>query len=137
MTFESENYDIEAVRKITYDLPWTKAMPEKEKKRYFELLWNEYLNSDYFWVIESKTQGVVAHITIDADSEIEAHFYIHKSMTADLDGFGSQLLGKIVKYIKNDLSFDNLYVHLWDENDPSGRIYEEAGYEIDDGAVML
>ena len=42
MTFESENFkvreldkdDIEAVRKITYDLPWTKAMPEKEKKRY-------------------------------------------------------------------------------------------------------
>ena len=144
MNLESRDYlvrrvrvdDKDAICKIEFAMPWIKIIAEQYNV-YFEILWNTYLKSEDFWIIESKSLGTVAYIQVDPDSDEEAHLYIHFRDYTEVSGFGKQLLRKTIEYISQELGFTIFYVEMWDENDPSRHVFEEAGYEIEDGGLEI
>ena len=130
-----KDQDRDKIREIEFSMPWIRKMPDKDL--YFENLWNAYVESDCFWIVEHKMLGVVAYIELDKDTEREGHFYIHLQDPAKVIGFGEQMLDEVIADIGREHSISDLFIEMWDENDPSMQIYEEAGHKLHNGYLEI
>ena len=127
--------DREKVCEIEHSLPWVRKMHDKDL--YFENLWEAYLKSDCFWIVEHKSLGVVAYLELDKDTKSQGHFYIHLQDPSEVIGFGEQMLDEVIAKISSEHSVRDLFIEMWDENDPSIHIYEEAGHKLYDGYLEI
>jgi RimJ/RimL family protein N-acetyltransferase len=157
VNLESKNFlvrtltseDKEPLRELENTRPWAKGMLKMieelkeitdatdEDTDFFEKLWNDYIKSEYFWVIERKPGTFCGDIQLDIDSEHEAHFYIQLLDDADISSFGSELFDAVIDCISHESAIQNFYIELWNEEDRSKQIYEEAGYVLEGGCLEI
>ena len=132
--------DKETILKIENSMPWVRAFSgelEYLKEHYDKTILEEISNEDYYWIIERKNGESLGSLSLDIDSESEAHIYIHPIENADMSGFGSELLDKAIRYLNREYGIETFFAGLWDEKDPSIPLFEEAGYEIEDGSIEI
>ncbi len=132
--------DRDIIIKIENSMPWMGIFAgefEYLKEKYQKTIVDEIFKDEYYWIIERKTGEPLGSLSLDIDSETEAHIYIHTIENADMTGFGIQMLDKVLHYISQKYGIENFYAGLWNEDDPSIPIFEEAGYEAADGCIEI
>ena len=148
MYLESKNFivckleleDKECVKALEELRPWAKGMLKFKDFLlgeygfdYFEHLWADYINKDYFWCIFRKDGQFCGDIQLDQDSETEYHFYIQIMDNAKIEGFGTELFEHLIEEIIKESGAKYLEFELWNAEDKAKVIFEEAGYDMTDG----
>lgn len=154
MRLESENFivrkmeesDKENVYLLEISRPWMKYLHDfkdelenatGKKADIFEELFESYINSNTYWVIERKPNTYIGSVTIDKDGKYEAFLYIQVLDDANVDGFGKELFDNVIDNIAHDFLITTFYVDLWNEADRSKQIYQEAGYKMKNGHLEI
>lgn len=152
MYLEGKNYivrnlkpeDKHNIMTLEESRPWAKNMlkfanflPSGNTQNYFEDLWKDYVTEQFFWCIYRKDGSFCGDIQLDKDGEEEFHFYIQLMDDAEIEGFGTELFGQLLTEVAKISRAKYLYIELWNEEDRSKLIYEEAGYEIKNGQLEI
>ena len=148
MYLESKNFivrklelaDKENIKALEESRPWAKgilefkdSLPGESRFNYFEYLWKDYINEEYFWCIYRKNGQFCGDIQLEQDSETEYHFYIQLMDDAKIDGFGIELFEQLIEELVEESGARHLEFELWNDKDKSKVIFEEAGYDMTDG----
>lgn len=149
MYLESKNFivrkleleDREYIKSLEESRPWAKGMltfkdslPGGDRFDYFEHLWAEYINENYFWCIFRKDGQFCGDVQLDQNSETEFHFYIQLMDDAKIEGFGTELFEQLIEEIVKESGAKYLEFELWNAEDKARVIFEEAGYDMTDGS---
>ena len=135
--------DKENIRALEESRPWIKgllrfkdSLPGADKFDvfdYFETLWNDYLEMDYFWCIYRKDGEFCGDVQLERDGEDEYHLYIQIMEDARIEGLGKELFERLISEIVEETGAKHLEFELWNDKDRSKEIFEEAGYNLADG----
>lgn len=149
MYLESKNFivrkleieDKENIKALEESRPWAKgilkfkdSLPGGDGFDYFEHLWADYIDKDYFWCIYRKDGQFCGDVQLDQNSETEYHFYIQLMDDAKIEGFGTELFEQLIDEIVEESGAKYLEFELWNEEDKSKIIFEEAGYDMTEGS---
>lgn len=149
MYLESRNFivrkleleDKQNIKALEESRPWAKgivkfkdSLPGGEGFDYFEHLWTDYIDKDYFWCIYRKDGQFCGDIQLEQNSATEYCFYIQLMDDAKIDGFGTELFEQLIEEIVKESGAEYLEFELWNEEDRSKVIFEEAGYDMTKGS---
>ena len=141
-----EESDKENVYLLEISRPWMKYLHDLKdelenatgkKADIFEELFESYINSNTYWVIERKPNTYIGSVTIDRDGKYEAFLYIQVLDDANIDGFGKELFDDVIDNIAHEFLITTFYIDLWNEADRSKQIYQEAGYKMKNGHLEI
>lgn len=130
-----EERDKEFIKYVEETRPWNRAFDNTEdvfNYRLFDDMWNNYIEAKESWCIFNKDNQFYGVIHIDRESETECEIYFQMLPDVDIKGIGSELLNKFLEALNEVYGIEEFEVSLWDENDISKSIFEEAGYEFDE-----
>ena len=128
MYLESKNFivrkleleDREYIKALEESRPWAKGMlefkdslPGGDGFDYFEHLWAEYMNENYFWSIFRKDGQFCGDVQLEQNSETEYHFYIQLMDDAKIEGFGKELFEQLIEEIIKESGPKYLEFELW------------------------
>lgn len=148
MFVESDNFiidklqikDKDNLRILEESRPWVKTilafknqLPGGNEFNYFEKLWSEYQDYDYFWCIYRKDGQFCGDVELERDSDTEYHLYIQIMDDVKIDGFGREVFNQLIDKIVEETGARHLEFELWNENDASKVIFEELGIDLEDG----
>lgn len=148
MHLESKNFivrklkeeDRDNIKDLEESRPWAKGMlkfkdslPGGSKFDFFGNLWADYMNAEFFWCIYRKDGQFCGDVQLDKDSETEYHFYIQLMDDAKIEGFGTELFEQLIDGIVKESGAKHLEFELWNDEDKSKVIFEEVGYDMQDG----
>ena len=148
MYLESKNFIVRKlktedkgnIKALEESRPWAKGifgdkdlLPEKHRFDYFEHLWEGYIDKDYIWCIYRKDCQFCGDVQLDKNSETEYNLYIQLMDDAKIEGFGTELFDQLIEGVIEETGAQYLEFELWNQDDKSKIIFEEAGCDMADG----